>query len=166
MKRGNVSMAFSVSATNRPPREGEVDGVNYYFLSTAEFKKAIADNAFIEYEEVYPGRFYGTLKSEVQHRCEAGENVLLDIDVKGGVRVKNMFGATALSIFIMPPSLATLEQRLRNRATDDDKSIRQRLSKAEYEISFADSYDMVIVNDDLRTAADMTESEINKFLNA
>lgn len=164
MERGNVELKFSVSATNRPPREGEADGVNYHFITTEEFQQAIADDRFVEYEEVYPGRYYGTLKSEILERCERGETVVLDIDVKGGVRVKKMFGADALSLYIMPPSVDELRRRLEGRATDSAEAIDQRVSKAEYELSFAPQYDVRIVNDDLTTAVEQTEKVIMDFI--
>ena len=163
MNRGNVSLQFSVSATNRPPRPGETDGVSYHFLPDRQFTDAIADDAFVEYEEVYPGRFYGTLKSEVEHRRDQGINVLLDIDVKGGVRVKKLFGNDALSIFIMPPSIEELRRRLENRATDSAEAISQRVGKAEFELSFAPQYDVCVVNDDLAKAVDDTERKIINF---
>lgn len=163
MDRGNVDMKFSVSATNRPPREGEVDGVHYHFLSDERFREAIANEAFVEYEEVYPGRFYGTLKSEVEERCARGENVVLDIDVKGGVRVKEMFGQRAKSIFIMPPSVDELRRRLESRGTDTQEAIDQRVGKAEFELTFAPRYDVTIVNDILSEAVDNTEREIVGF---
>lgn len=165
MERGNVDLHFSVSATNRPPRQGEIDGINYHFLTDNEFRDAIADDAFVEYEEVYPGRFYGTLRSEIEQRCAAGQNVLLDIDVKGGLRVKELFGDSAHSIFIMPPSIETLRNRLEKRATDSTEAINQRVDKAEFEISFAPQYDVVVVNDNLNEAVDRTEEEILQFIN-
>lgn len=165
MRRGNVEMQFSVSATNRDPREGEVNGVNYHFLSDEEFKSAIAEDAFVEYEEVYPGRFYGTLKSEVANRCENGTNVVLDIDVKGGVRVKEMYGDRAKSIFIMPPSVEELRRRLESRATDSKEAIDQRVGKAEFELSYAKAYDAQVVNDELARAVEDTEREILSFIN-
>lgn len=164
MRRGNVDMQFSVSATNRQPREGETDGINYHFLSDEEFQRAIAEDAFVEYEEVYPGRFYGTLKSEVEERCANGINVVLDIDVKGGVRVKKMFGDRARSIFIMPPSVDELRRRLESRATDSKEAIEQRVGKAEFELGYAPQYDVCIVNDDLEKAVDETEREILEFI--
>lgn len=164
MERGNVELKFSVSATNRPPREGECDGVNYHFITTEEFRQAIADDRFVEYEEVYPGRYYGTLKSEILERCERGETVVLDIDVKGGVRVKKMFGADALSLYIMPPSVEELRRRLEGRATDSAEAIDQRVNKAEYELSFAPQYDVRVVNDDLATAVEETERVIMDFI--
>ena len=165
MKRGNVQMEFSVSATSRQPRQGETDGVNYYFLTPERFRELIADIAFEENEEVYPGRFYGTLRTEVENRCAAGRNVILDIDVKGGVNVARMFGDQAVSIFIMPPSVEELRRRLENRATDTPEVIAQRVGKAEYEISFAPQYDHQVVNDDLTQAVLETENIIAAFLN-
>lgn len=164
MSRGNVELEFSVSATNRQPREGEVDGINYHFLSTAQFQDAIAEGQFVEYEEVYPGRFYGTLKSEIDNRLNEGRNIILDIDVKGGMRVKEIYGLNALSLFVMPPSIEALANRLRSRATDSSDAIEQRLSKAEYEISFAGNFDITVINDDLPKAIDETEAIITNFL--
>ena len=147
LDRGEIDMKFSISATNRQPRGEEVHGVNYYFLSDDEFRSAIAQDAFVEYEEVYPGRFYGTLKSEVERITAEGHNVILDIDVKGGVNVKKLYGEDALSIFIQPPGLEVLRQRLTSRATDSAEAIEQRLAKAEYELSFAPEFDRVVVNE-------------------
>ncbi len=164
MARGNVDLRFSVSATSRQPRQGETDGVNYFFLTEDEFRRRIEAGDFIEYEEVYPGRFYGTLRSEVENTCDAGHNVVLDIDVKGGVNVASLFGDRATSIFIMPPSVEELERRLRKRATDSEEVIAERVAKAEYEISFANRYDHVVVNDDLAEAVDATEKLIIDFV--
>lgn len=163
MERANVPLQFSVSATNREPRTGEQNGVNYHFLTTEEFQLHIANGDFVEYEEVYPGRFYGTLRSEVEQRCANGENVVLDIDVKGGVNVKRIFGSKALSIFIMPPSVEELRRRLESRATDSADDINRRVAKAEFEISFAPQYDTVVVNDNLAEAIDLTERKIIEF---
>lgn len=165
LAEGEIDMRFSVSATNRAPRSGETHGVNYYFLSDDEFHKAIAEDAFVEYEEVYQGRFYGTLKSEVQRICDAGHNVVLDIDVKGGVNVKRLYGDNALSIFIMPPSIEELRRRLEGRATDAPEVIDERVGKAEYEITFAKEYDCQVINDDLATAIDETRRIISDFVN-
>lgn len=162
-ERGHVDMKFSVSATNRPPREGEEHGKNYYFLTDDEFRNAISQDAFVEYEEVYPGRFYGTLRSEVERRCAEGQNVVLDIDVKGGMRVKKMYGDKARSIFIMPPSVDVLRSRLEGRATDSAEEINKRVQKAEFELSFAPEYDVTIINDDLNVAIEQTEQEILNF---
>lgn len=164
LAEGKIDMQFSVSATNRSPREGEQHGVNYFFLSDEEFRKAIAEDAFVEYEEVYPGRFYGTLKSEVERICNAGHNVILDIDVKGGVNVKKLYGDHARSIFIMPPSVEELRRRLEGRGTDSPEVIDERVGKAEYEISFANGYDFQVVNDDLATAVEQTKTLIEEFV--
>lgn len=164
LKRGEIDMEFSVSATNRPPREGEKHGVNYWFLTDEEFHKAIAEGAFVEYEEVYPGRFYGTLRREVERRCEEGHNVILDIDVKGGVNVKKMFGDRALSLFIEPPSVEELRNRLVSRATDPIEEIEKRVGKASFELGFAPQYDARVVNDDLDEAIDKTDKIIKEFI--
>lgn len=165
MERGNVDLKFSVSATNRQPREGEINGINYHFITTEEFRDAISRNEFVEYEEVYPGRYYGTLKSEIINRCERGETVVLDIDVKGGVNVKRLFGTQALSLFIMPPSVDELRRRLVSRATDSAEAIEQRVGKAEFELSFANQYDVQVINDNLSTAIEQTEKTIIDFIN-
>lgn len=164
LERGEIDMMFSISATNRHPRGEEADGVNYYFMSDDEFRAAIANDAFVEYEEVYPGRFYGTLKSEIARITEEGHNVILDIDVKGGVNVKKLYGDNALSIFIQPPGLDVLRQRLTSRATDSSEAIEERLAKAEYELSFAPEFDCIVVNDSLGRAVDEVDSAIRNFL--
>lgn len=164
LEKGEIDMQFSISATNRPPRTGEQHGVNYYFLTDEEFHHHISQDAFVEYEEVYPGRFYGTLKSEIARITEEGHNVILDIDVKGGVNVKRMFGDGAISIFIQPPSVEVLRQRLIGRATDPMEAIEQRVSKAEYEISFAPEFDVTIINDDLSQAIHEVETVIKDFI--
>lgn len=164
MRRGNVDIQFSVSATNRPPRQGEKDGVNYHFLSDEQFRDAIADDAFVEYEEVYPGRFYGTLKNELEQRTKQGINVVLDIDVKGGVRVRDMYDEAAISIFIEPPSIDELRRRLESRNTDSADQIEQRVNKAEFELGYASRYDVRIVNDNLCEAVDKTEHTISDFI--
>ncbi len=164
MAQGNIDMQFSVSATNRPPRAGERDGVNYYFLSDREFDERIAAKAFVEYEEVYTGRFYGTLRSEVDRILESGHNVVLDVDVKGGLNVKRQFGDRALSIFIKPPSVECLRKRLEGRATDSPEVIAERVAKADYELTFAELYDYAVVNDDLPTAIAEVEEAITQFL--
>lgn len=162
-KNKELRLQFSVSATNRSPRTGEVDGVNYHFLSDEAFKEAIATDAFVEYEEVYPGRFYGTLKSELKKIMDSGNNVILDIDVKGGLNVKRQY-PDALSIFIQPPSIDILRERLIGRGTDSIETINQRVSKAEYELSFAPQYDKSVVNDNLNEAVAQTTSIILEYI--
>ncbi len=164
-KDDSLKLEFSISATTRQPRRGEQDGVNYYFMTVEQFKEAIANDEFAEYEEVYPGRYYGTLKREIERINGDGRNVILDIDVKGGVNVKRMYGDEALSIFIAPPSIATLQARLEGRATDSTEEIAKRVAKAEFELTFADKFDHRVVNDDLATAVEQTRSLIKQFIN-
>lgn len=159
-----LRLEFSISATTRSPREGEVNGVHYHFLSVEEFKDAITKDGLVEYEEVYPGRFYGTLKSEIARIQEKGNNAILDIDVKGGVNVKRMYGDNARSIFIMPPSIETLRQRLLSRATDSIEAINQRVDKAAFELTFSDKFDKQVVNDDLDKAVEETRHLILDFI--
>ena len=164
-KDDSLKLEFSISATTRQPRRGEQDGVNYYFMTVEQFKAAIAGGEFAEYEEVYPGRYYGTLKREIERINGDGRNVILDIDVKGGVNVKRMYGSEALSIFRAPPSIATLKARLEGRATDSAEEIAKRVAKAEFELTFADKFDHRVVNDDLATAVEQTRSLIKQFIN-
>lgn len=145
-------LAFSVSATSRPPRGKERNGVEYYFLTEEEFRRHIKADDFLEYEEVYEGRFYGTLKSQVEEKLSAGLNVVFDVDVKGGINIKRYYGDKALSVFIQPPSVEALRKRLLGRATDDMAQIEERLAKAEYEMTFASQFDRILINDDLETA--------------
>ncbi len=159
-----LNMHFSISCTTRAPRGTEQNGVEYFFLSPAEFKEKIAQDAFVEYEEVYTDKYYGTLKSQVTEMTENGQNVVFDIDVKGGCNIKRQYGSKALSIFIQPPSIEELRRRLEGRATDAQEVIEQRLSKASYELTFADKFDVVIVNDDLEKAKADTLNAINEFL--
>lgn len=158
-----MDLQFSVSATNRAPRPGETDGVSYYFLSDDEFRRRLDAGDFVEYCEVYPGRFYGTLKSEVERTRDEGHDVILDIDVVGGVNVKDIFGDEAMSIFIMPPSVDELRRRLVNRGTDSEERIAERVGRAEYEIGFAPRYDKVVVNDRLEDAVEETTRLIAEF---
>lgn len=162
---GEIQLRFSVSATNRAPRPGEEDGVQYHFFTTEEFRDAIASDAFVEWEQVYPGRYYGTLRRELSDAATRGENTILDIDVKGALKVKQQFGDDALLIFIMPPSVEALRQRLIKRGSDSAEVIAERIGKAEYEMSFAPQFDRVIVNDDLPVAVAATESAISDFIN-
>lgn len=160
-----LNMHFSISCTTRAPRGTEQNGVEYFFISPAEFKEKIAQDAFVEYEEVYTDKYYGTLKSQVTEMTENGQNVVFDIDVKGGCNIKRQYGNKALSIFIQPPSIEELRRRLEGRATDAQEVIEQRLSKASYELTFADKFDIVIVNDDLEKAKADTLNAIKEFLN-
>lgn len=164
IKNEDLKLEFSISATTREPRRGEVDGINYYFLSLAEFESAIKNNELVEYEEVYKGRYYGTLKKEIERIQSDGKNVILDIDVKGGINVKAKYGDNACSIFIKPPSVETLRHRLLSRGTDTLEAIEQRVNKAEYELSFASQYDMVVVNDVLKDAIEEVEKIISDFI--
>lgn len=165
MDRGELDLQFSVSATNRKPRPGEVDGVSYHFLSDEEFKDLIANGAFVEYEQVYPGRYYGTLRSEIQNRVDAGHNVILDIDVNGGMNVRRQFGDEALSIFIAPPSVDELRRRLVQRGSESPEAIEERVGRAEYELGFRDRFDHVVVNDELPRAIGEIEKLMADFIN-
>ena len=155
---------FSISATSRKPRGSERDGVEYYFLSEEDFRKRIGEGDFLEYEEVYPGCFYGTLRSEVDRTLAQGENVILDIDVQGGLNVKKIYADRALTLFIQPPSIERLRERLERRGTDAPEVIERRLAKAETELSFAHRYDAVVVNDDLEEACRDAARVIEDFL--
>lgn len=147
-----LNLKFSISCTSRPPRGNEQNGVEYFFLTPEEFRQKIANDEFLEYEEVYADRFYGTLKSQVEDQTEGGVNIVFDVDVKGGVNIKRHYGDRALSIFIMPPSVEELRRRLENRGTDTQEAIENRLAKASYEMTFAPQFDKIVVNDDLQTA--------------
>lgn len=155
-----LRLGFSVSATSRAPRGTEQHGVEYYFITHDEFKQRAEAGDFVEWEEVYPGTCYGTLKSEVKRVTEAGQNLIMDIDVKGGLNVKKCYGEQALTIFILPPSKEELERRLRGRGTDSEDTIRKRLDKADYELSFAPQFDIRVVNDDLDRAVEEVRSLI------
>ncbi|MDO4959560.1 MAG: guanylate kinase [Prevotellaceae bacterium] len=159
-----LNMHFSISCTTRAPRGTEKNGVEYFFLTPEEFKAKIAEDAFVEYEEVYTDRFYGTLKSQVENQINNGENVVFDVDVKGGCNLKKIFGSEALSVFIQPPSVEELRRRLEGRATDAPEVIEQRLAKAEEELTYAPKFDVVIVNDDLDTAKADALKTISGFL--
>ena len=159
-----LNMAFSISCTSRAPRGTEQNGVEYFFLTPEEFKKRIKADEFLEYEEVYTDRFYGTLKSQVEKQCDAGQNVVFDVDVKGGCNIKKHYGSKAISIFIMPPSIGELRRRLESRATDAPEVIDQRIARAEFEIGFADKFDKVVVNDNLDKAKNEVLEIINDFL--
>ena len=147
-----LHLAFSISCTSRAPRGTEQNGVEYFFISPEEFRMRIEDDEFLEYEEVYTDRYYGTLKSQVERQLEAGQNVVFDVDVKGGVNIKKHYGSEAMSIFIQPPSIDELRRRLEHRATDAPEVIDQRIARAEFELTFADKFDKIVVNDDLEQA--------------
>ena len=160
-----LKLYFSISCTSRAPRGTEQDGVEYFFLTPEAFREKIANGEFLEYEEVYHDRFYGTLKAQVERQREQGQNVVFDVDVKGGVNIKKFYGNEALSLFIQPPSVEELRRRLTGRGTDTPEAIEERLAKAEYELTFASQFDRVIVNDDLSTAEQEALQIIQDFLN-
>jgi guanylate kinase len=164
MERGDLNLSFSISATSRPPRGSERNGVEYYFLSPDEFRRRIDADEFVEYEEVYAGRFYGTLRSEIDRITADGKNVVLDIDVKGAMNVKRIYGDRALAMFILPPSIEELRHRLESRATDAPEVIDERVGKAAFELTFAPNYDCQVVNDNLDTAVAEAHSLISIFI--
>lgn len=157
-------LEFSISATSRAPRGEEKHGVEYYFLSPSEFREGVIANKFAEWEEVYDGCFYGTLRSEMERIWAAGHVIIFDVDVRGGVKLKELFGSCALSIFIMPPSVAVLRERLISRATDSAEAIDRRVAKAEEEIAFAQQFDITIVNDNLDVAVAEVEEVVSEFI--
>jgi len=159
-----LNIEFSVSAASRKPRLNEVNGRDYYFMSVDEFKRKIENDAFLEWEEVYPGSFYGTLKSELQRIWDKGNHVIFDVDVKGGINIKKYSPENALAIFIKAPSIEELEKRLRNRLTDNEETILKRVAKAEYELSFAPKFDKIVVNDNLEKAVKETYETIGAFI--
>ncbi len=160
----SLNLSFSISACTRPRRENEVDGKDYYFLSVEEFKKKISDGEFLEWEEVYPGSFYGSLKSEVERLSKLGKNVLFDVDVIGGLNIKKYYGDNALAIFIKAPSIQELERRLVNRSLDREEVIKTRIEKAKYELEFANKFDKIIINDNLSTAIKEAENAVKEFI--
>ncbi len=157
-------LEFSVSATSRKPRGNEKDKKDYYFLTADEFKNKISQNKFVEWEEVYEGRFYGTLKSEVNRIREAGKTVVFDVDVIGGLNIKQIYGDDALALFIQPPSTEALINRLQARGTDNEDEIKKRISKAEKEMSYADRFDRIIINDNLNKAQKEIIEVVKKFV--
>ena len=159
-----LNLAFSISCTSRAPRGTEQNGVEYFFLTPEEFRERIDNDEFLEYEEVYEGRFYGTLKAQVERQLEAGQNVVFDVDVKGGVNIKKYYGDEALSVFIQPPSIAELRRRLEGRGTDAPEVIDQRIARAEFELTFADKFDTIVVNDQLDQAEADALKTIKAFL--
>jgi len=160
----DLNMQFSVSACSRPKREGEIDGKDYYFIGVEEFKKRINEGLFIEWEEVYTDFYYGTLKSEIDRLWQNNIHIVFDVDVLGGMNLKNIFKEHALSVYIMPPSITELENRLRNRNTEDDSTLSKRIQRAKKELTYASKFDVVVVNDRLEIAVEETYQAIRKFL--
>ncbi len=161
----NLNLSFSISATSRAPRGTEKNGVEYFFLTPEEFRQRIDNNEFLEYEEVYKDRYYGTLKAQVEKQLEEGQNIIFDVDVVGGCNIKKYYGNRALSVFIQPPSIEELRKRLNGRGTDTAEVIESRIAKAEYELSFASKFDRIIINDDLDKAKAESLRIITDFLN-
>ena len=159
-----LNLAFSISATSREKRGIEIDGKDYYFISSKKFKKLIKHEKFIEFEEVYTDNFYGTLKKEVKRLRKEGKNVIFDIDVIGGLNIKKQFSKKTLAIFVKPPSLKEMERRLRNRQTDSEEKIIERLAKAEREMSYAKDFDVILINDDLAKAKHEAYDVVRKFI--
>jgi guanylate kinase len=164
MLNTGLNLEFSVSATSREIRPGEINGQDYYFITTHDFKSQISLEAFLEWEEVYHDHFYGTLKSEVERIREKGKHVIFDVDVQGGLKIKKYYGEEALAIFVMPPDVKVLESRLRGRSTETEESIRQRIGKAKEEIGFSGRFDVILVNDNLEKSCKEAEQTIRKFL--
>lgn len=164
MPNEDLNLHFSISATSRAPRGEEKNGVEYFFLTPEEFRQKIANDEFVEYEEVYKDRFYGTLKSQVDKQLAAGENVVFDVDVHGAMNIKKVYGNRALSIFIQPPSIEELRRRLEGRGTDAPEVIEQRIQRAAYELTFAGKFDEVVINDNLEVAQVEAESRVEDFV--
>ena len=156
---------FSISACSREKRQGEVDGKDYYFLSADEFRKRIDLGNFLEWEEVYPGNYYGTLKSEIERVWNKGKHVIFDVDVIGGLNIKHAYPEQALTVFVQPPTIDELKNRLVNRCTESEEDIQKRITKAAYELSFASKFDVVIINDDLHKAIEEAKKLVDDFLN-
>jgi guanylate kinase len=165
MNDEKLNLMFSISATSRKPRETEKHGKDYYFISAEDFKEKIKNNEFVEWEEVYKNQFYGTLKQEVERILKLQKNIIFDVDVKGGLSIKKVYPQISLSIFIKPPSIEELKNRLQKRGTETDESIAKRVAKAEYELTFAEKFDKIIVNDNLQEAINNTKKIITDFLN-
>jgi len=157
-------LAFSISATSRPPRKNEKDGIDYYFLDPESFKSRIEHNDFLEWEQVYANQYYGTLRSEVDNLRKKGKHVLFDIDVVGGTKLKKEFKDDALAIFVQPPSLEIMEQRLRARASDSEEQLRTRINKAKEELGYANKFDLILVNDVLEHTLEKAENIVNEFI--
>ncbi len=163
LSKPDLKLAFSVSATSRAKRPNETDGKDYYFLSADEFRQRISQNEFIEWEEVYEDQFYGTLRSEIDRIHAEGKTVVFDVDVVGGVNLKKKFGDQALSVFVKPPSIEELENRLRNRSTESEESLKKRVGKAAEEMEFANQFDVILVNDELELAKEKAEALVREF---
>lgn len=164
LQEADFNLCFSISATSRKPRHTEKHKHDYYFLSPDEFRAKVAEDAFLEWEEVYQDKYYGTLKTEVERLLNEGKNIVFDVDVVGGLNIKKYYGDKALSIFVQPPSVDELEKRLNARATDDTATIKKRIEKAEYELTFAEKFDVIIVNDVLEDAIKKTKNIVSKFI--
>jgi guanylate kinase len=159
-----LKLAFSVSAASRAKRPNEIDGKDYYFLSAEEFKRRIAAGDFLEWEEVYEGQYYGTLKSEIDRIHSEGKHVIFDVDVVGGLNIKKQFGKQALAIFVQPPSVNELEKRLRSRSTESEASLAKRIGKATEELAYANRFDVILFNDDLEAAKTKAEDLVRNFI--
>jgi len=160
----DLNLAFSISATSRQKRCGETNGIDYYFISPSEFKEKINKNAFVEWEEVYKDNYYGTLKSEVERLLKIGKNVIFDIDVKGGINIKKQYPDNSLAIFVKPPSVAALKERLKNRKTESEEKIAMRIAKATEELQYAKHFDVEVLNDDLETAKNEVLNLVKNFI--
>ena len=158
------NLAFSISAASRNKRQGEINGKDYYFLTADEFRKKIINDEFVEWEEVYQDKYYGTLKSEVERIRNSGKHVVFDVDVVGGVNIKKLYGDEALAVFVMPPSVEVLKERLVSRGTDTEEDIKTRIDKAEYELTFSDAFDEIIINDNLEKAKIETIELVKSFI--
>ncbi len=165
LKIPDLKLSFSVSATSRPRRVHEVDGKDYYFISSDEFRDRIDNNEFLEWQEVYPGQYYGTLRAEIDRIWQSGLNVIFDVDVVGGLNLKKIFGQNGFAVFVEPPSLEALLFRLRNRSTETADKIAVRIQKAQHEMTFAPQFDCVLVNDQLDAALAAAENKVREFLN-
>jgi len=166
LKKEDLLLEFSISACSRKPRPGEINGKDYYFLSVEQFTEKISAGEFIEWEEVYENNFYGTLKNEINRIWQKGKHVVFDVDVKGGIQLKKKLGEAALSIFIQPPSIKELENRLKNRGTETEESLAQRMGKATEEITYAGMFDEIIINDELTKAIETSHQKIRTFIGA
>jgi guanylate kinase len=164
--KSGLNLGFSVSACSRSIRKGETDGKDYFFLTKEEFEKSIETGDLLEWQEVYPGSFYGTLRSEVERLLASGQNVIFDVDVVGGLNIKKIYGGRSLGIFVMPPSVEVLKQRLISRSTDNPQSLQKRLDKVALELSYAQQFDYILINDDLTDALNKAVEVVSDFLKA